>query len=93
MAPLSSNIQVTQATHIRDLTLHIEFSDGTSRTIDFAPFLLAHPHPQHNHYRDPDNFKNFKIEHGNIVWGKNWDFIFPIDQLYQGAIESTETSL
>ena len=93
MAPLSSNIQVTQATHIRDLTLHIEFSDGTSRIVDFAPFLLAHQHPQYNHYSAPDNFKNFMIEQGNIEWGKDWDLIFPIDQLYQGAVESTQASL
>ena len=86
MAALSSNIQVTQATHIRDLILNIEFSDGTSRIIDFEPFLLAHPHPQYYHYGNPDNFKNFKIEQGNIVWGKNWDLIFPIDQLYNGTL-------
>lgn len=93
MIPKDRNIQVTQATHIRDLILHIEFSNGASRIVDFAPFLLAHQHPQYNHYSDPDNFKNFKIEQGNIVWGKNWDLIFPIDQLYQGAVESAEASL
>ena len=88
-----SNIQVSQATHIEDLILLVKFSDGTARTIDFKPFLLAHPHPQYDCYSNPDNFKKFKIEHGNIVWGKNWDLIFPIDQLYQGAVESTEASL
>lgn len=93
MTPKATNIQATQASHVRDLILHIEFSDGTSRIVDFAPFLLAHPHPQYNHYSNPDNFKNFKIEQGNIVWGKNWDLIFPIGQLYQGAVESTEASL
>ena len=93
MLNTASNIQITQATHIADLILHIEFSDGTARTIDFRPLLLAHPHPQYDHYISPDNFKKFKIEHGNIVWGKNWDLIFPIDQLYQGAVESTEASL
>ena len=88
-----SNIQVSQATHIEDLILLVEFSDGTARTIDFRPFLLAHPHPQYDYYSNLDNFKSFKIEQRNIVWGKNWDLIFPIDQLYQGAVESTEASL
>ena len=88
-----SNIQVSQATHIEDLILLVEFSDGTARTIDFRPLLLAHPHHQYDYYSNPDNFKNFKIEQGNIVWGKNWDLIFPIDKLHQGAVESTEASL
>jgi hypothetical protein len=42
----------------------------------------CHPHPQHNSYLEPENFKQFTIEHGNVVWGKNWDMIFSIDDLY-----------
>jgi hypothetical protein len=38
--------------------------------------------PQHNSYHEPENFKQFTIEHGNVVWGKNWDMIFSIDDLY-----------
>ena len=34
---------------------------------------------------DPDT--TFKIENGNIVWGEDWDLIFPIEQLHQGRIE------
>lgn len=71
MIHMLSNIQVTQAIHIADLILHIEFSDGTARTIDLRPFFLAHPHLQHNRYSNPNNFKSFRIEQGNIVWGKN----------------------
>ena len=26
------------------------------------------------------------LEHGNVVWGKNWDMIFPIKQLYRGFV-------
>lgn len=32
------------------------------------------------------NFKKFKIEKGNIVWGEDWDLIFPIEQLYNGKV-------
>ena len=35
--------------------------------------LGTSPHPQYNRYIDPKNFKKFTIEHGNVVWGKNWD--------------------
>ena len=26
------------------------------------------------------------VDDGNIVWGEDWDLIFPIEQLYSGAI-------
>jgi hypothetical protein len=29
-------------------------------------------------------FQSFRIENGNLVWGKDWDLIFPIDGLYRG---------
>jgi len=28
----------------------------------------------------------FTIDNGNIVWGKNWDLIFPVEPLYAGRI-------
>jgi len=31
-------------------------------------------------------FKKFKLEMGNIVWGKNWDMVFPVYNLYKGKI-------
>ena len=37
-------------------------------------------------YIEPKNFKKFTIEQGNVVWGKNWDMIFPIEDLYSPAI-------
>ena len=49
--------------------------------------LRRHPHPQYNRYKSEKNFKKFKIENGNIVWGKNWDLIFPIGALYAGNLE------
>ena len=48
-------------------------------------FIKKHPHPQYNSYLNEKKFKKFKIEFGNIVWGKNWDLIFPIDKLYAGV--------
>jgi hypothetical protein len=66
--------------------LKISFNDGTSQIIDFGPFLMENPHPQHDKYRDVSNFKRFKIERGNVVWGKDWDLIFPVSQLHKGYI-------
>ena len=79
-------LHITNAEYIEELTLKLLFSDGTSQTVDFKPFILAHPHPQYNRYIEPKNFKKFTIEHGNVVWGKNWDMIFPIEQLHKGLI-------
>ncbi len=55
------------------------------QVIDFASFF-EHSHPQHNRYKKEENFKRFKIENGNIVWGKNWDMIFPLHDLYKGKV-------
>lgn len=82
----ATNIYITKAEYVEDVKLHIFFSDGTSRIVDFKPFITAHPHPQYNRYIEPKNFKKFKIEYGNVVWGKNWDMIFPIEKLYKGIV-------
>ena len=79
-------MQVVSAEYLADYKIRISFSDLTQRIVDFGPFLTAHPHPQYDKYKNPSHFKKFKIERGNIVWGKDWDLIFPIDQLYAGKI-------
>jgi hypothetical protein len=35
----------------------------------------------------------FKIEDGNIVWGKNWDLIFPAHELHAGKIKFSKKPL
>lgn len=52
----------------------------------FIAKTINHPHPQYNKYLDPRKFSRFTIENGNIVWGKNWDFVFPMEQLHAGRI-------
>ena len=79
-------LYVVKAEYAGDVKLHISFSDGTSRTVDFKQFILSHPHPQYNRYIAPKFFKKFTIEHGNVVWGKNWDMVFPVEQLYRGTV-------
>jgi hypothetical protein len=84
---MAREIYVKKATYVKDLTLNIVFNDGTAQEINFRYFLQQHPHPQYNKYGNPERFKNFQLAEGNIVWGKNWDLIFPIEQLYQGKIK------
>lgn len=81
-----NNLTITEAHYITGYCLHLTFSDDTSQLVDFGPFLENHPHPQHDKYRKLTNFKRFRIERGNIVWGRDWDLIFPVVQLHQGGV-------
>ena len=86
MSRKESTLSIVRAEYAGAVRLHIFFSDGTSKIVDFEPFILTHPHPQYNRYIEPKYFKRFTIEHGNIVWGKNWDMVFPIEQLHRGIV-------
>ena len=79
-------LSITEAEYAGDYRLHLSFSDGTAQVVDFAPFLTNHPHPQHNKYRQLSNFKRFYLDRGNVVWGRDWDLIFPVSQLHQGYV-------
>lgn len=81
------NISVENAKYIRDYKVEIFFNDNTSRIVDFEKFLTKAEHPVFNQYKDLKKFEKFKIELGNLVWGKDWDLIFPIQQLYNGKIK------
>lgn len=80
-------IAVTNAKYINGFQLEILFNDGKKQVVDFNGFFETHSHPQYNEYKKEENFKRFKIENGNIVWGDNWDMIFPLYDLYQGKIK------
>jgi hypothetical protein len=79
-------ISVKEANYIDGFKVEILFTDDKKSVIDFSIFFLNHSHPQYNKYKNPENFKKFKIENGNIVWGKNWDMIFPVYDLYNEKI-------
>lgn len=79
-------ISVTAAKYVGGYKLEVVFGDSTKKTIDLEIFFETHSHPQYNKYKKEENFRKFKIENGNIVWGKNWDMIFPVWDLYKGSI-------
>lgn len=83
---MARDIYIQHANYITDHIVELYFNDGKVKRIDFSSFLQKHPHPQYNKYLNPINFKKFYIDHGNIVWGKNWDLMFPIEKLYLGKI-------
>lgn len=77
-------LTVVSAEYIGGLSLKLTFSDGFVRVLDFSEYLSSHPHPQHDLYQNPDSFREYYIDSGNLVWGKDWDMIFPVEDLYSG---------
>jgi len=80
------SISVNSAQYIADYKVKVTFNDNTSKVIDFSHWLKKNSHPQYNKYKELQYFKKFNIEMGNIVWGKNWDLIFPVFDLYKGRL-------
>lgn len=81
-------IKVKNATYLDGYRLRVAFTDGKEQTVDFAEFITSSNKEVIAKYKTFVQFKKFKIEQGNIVWGKNWDLIFPVQQLYRGKIET-----
>lgn len=78
-------VDVTAARPVAPYTLAITFSDGTERIVDFGPFLRASRHPAIRAYLDEARFAEFAIIGGNLNW-HDYDLIFPVADLYAGAI-------
>lgn len=83
MNPLS----VTAARYLEAYRLAVSFSDGTTQEIDFAPVLDQFSSTDYRAiYRQPEHFRSFAIENGNLVWGEDWDLIFPVWKLHQNHL-------
>ena len=78
-------IDVITAEYLEDYAIRIAFNDGSSRVVDFKPFLRQSVHPSIRKYLDTALFSKFKIVDGNINWN-DYDMIFPVDDLYTGVI-------
>lgn len=80
-------ISVIQAKHLYDYTIEVYFSDGTRQVIDFKPQIDKIRIPEYKKYQNVEHFKGFAIDSGNLVWGEDWDLIFPVGQLYKGKVK------
>jgi hypothetical protein len=81
------NCIITTAKYINGFTLAITFSNGHTSTVDFTTALDKYARGYYERYKELKNFRQFHIEDGNIVWGRNWDLIFPLADIYQGKIK------
>ena len=78
-------MKVTSAKYIEDYKVEIIFDDKKKNVINFLPVLKNNPVCKK--YLDVTQFKKFKFEQGNIVWGKNWEMIFTLDSLYHNNLK------
>ena len=76
---------MTGAVYVDGYTIRVTFSDHTEREIDFTrPFAKLKGY--YAQYREPTAFQSFIIDGGNLVWGEDWDVIFPVWSLYSGSV-------
>ena len=78
-------IDIEAAEYVQGYKLHVVFSDGKDRVIDFGHFLCGSLNPMIRKYLDLDDFKGFSTEHGDLFWD-DYDLCFPIADLYEGRI-------
>ena len=83
--PVDFVIAIDSVEYVAEYTLKLRFSDGTTRFVDFGPFLRASHHPQIRAYLDLNEFKNFTLDYGDLMWN-NYDLCFPIADLYTGNL-------
>ncbi len=81
-----ARIMITEAHSVGNLTIEMKFNDNTIQCVNIGDFIHAHPHPQYDKYMGEHEFQKFTIDDGNIVWGEDWNPVFPVEQLYAGAI-------
>lgn len=82
-----ARLMITEARPVGKLTLEMRFNDNTVQRINFGDFISSHPHPQYDKYLNEQEFLKYTLDDGNVVWGEDWDLIFPIEQLHAGAIQ------
>lgn len=78
---------VIKANYINGYCLEITFEDGHKVIVDFNDVILKYAVGDYAKYKKIANFKRFKIDHGNLVWGKDYDLFFPPERLYTGKIQ------
>ncbi len=64
------NAIVTNATYIKEFKIKRDFTNGKISLVDFEEYVKSIKVGYLKKYQIPQNFMNFMIQNGNIVWGK-----------------------
>ena len=78
-------LSVENAVYLSDYAMRLTFNDGNEKLVDFKPFLTKSKHPAIKKYLIENNFRQYKIVDGNLMWN-DYDLIFPVSDLYSGKI-------
>ena len=78
-------INIVEAKSIENFVIHFVFDDKVEREIDFFPFLNASKNQMTRKYLELENFRNFTIKYGDLIWN-DYEMCFPIWDLYCGKI-------
>lgn len=78
-------ISITEAHYTAGYSIEMTFSDNTSKTINFEPYMIKSSLPNINKYLDKGKFRKFLIVNGNLIW-KNDEMTFPIKDLHSGKL-------
>ncbi len=81
-------MRLVSATYLKDYKIELLFDDKKKQLIDFLSTLKSNPVCKK--YLDMSEFMKFKIEEGNLVWGKNWEMIFTVESLYNNSLNKNK---
>ncbi|MEI2688978.1 MAG: DUF2442 domain-containing protein [Anaerolineae bacterium] len=83
--PEGAVVDISAAEYAGGYKLRLKFSDNTACMVDFEPFLSRSHNPMIRKYLDPEEFADFSVQHGDLVW-RDYDLCFPIADLYEGRV-------
>ncbi len=78
-------ISITEALYLDGYKIKFEFSDQTSKIVDFEPFLQKARNPMTRKFLDLPKFRSFTLENGEVNWN-DYELCFPIWDLHEGRI-------
>ena len=80
---MANHLAITEARYVSGYKIRLTFNDGTTRVMDFEPFLRKAGNPDLAQYRQLRKFKQFRLHYGDLMWG-DYERIFPNADLYRG---------
>jgi hypothetical protein len=84
----TKSYNIASANYLDHYRLQITYQDGYSIVVDFNKAIQKYAQGDYEKWKKPANFKRFKIDNGHLVWGRNWDLIFPPESIRNKTIES-----
>ena len=79
------NLSITEANYTTGYQIEMTFSDNTSKTVNFEPFMIRSQLPNVGKYLDKGKFRKFLLIEGKLVW-KNNEMTFSMEDLHAGKL-------